>query len=109
MNRRDQKNFKRISELWSEEVEDLLKEWAEKASCWRWLFSRSEKKYRYKYYKFSIPVIILSTLNYIKGETVLPGTEIGGVGKSGVVQKIGFKNGDIIQSINGVQVYNWKS
>ena len=47
---------------WTEEVEDLLKEWAEKASCWRWLFSRSEKKYRYKYYKFSIPVIILSTL-----------------------------------------------
>lgn len=47
---------------WSEEVEDLLKEWAEKASCWRWLFGRSEKKYRYKYYKFSIPVIILSTL-----------------------------------------------
>ena len=47
---------------WSEEVEDLLKEWSEKASCWRWLFSRSEKKYRYKYYCFSIPVIILSTL-----------------------------------------------
>ncbi len=47
---------------WSEEVEDLLKEWSEKASCWRWLFSRSEKKYRYRYYKFSIPVIILSTL-----------------------------------------------
>ena len=47
---------------WSEEVEILLKEWAEKASCWRWLYGRSEKKYRYKYYFFSIPVIILSTL-----------------------------------------------
>ena len=47
---------------WTDEVEDLLKEWSEKASCWRWLFNRSEKKYRYKYYCFSIPVIILSTL-----------------------------------------------
>jgi hypothetical protein len=47
---------------WSDEVELLLKEWAEKASCWRWLYGRSEKKYRYKYYCFSIPVIILSTL-----------------------------------------------
>ena len=50
------------SVCWSDEVELLLKEWAEKASCWRWLYGRSEKKYRYKYYCFSIPVIILSTL-----------------------------------------------
>ena len=50
------------SPSWSDEVEILLKEWAEKASCWRWLYGRSEKKYRYKYYCFSIPVIILSTL-----------------------------------------------
>lgn len=49
-------------QCWSDEVEILLKEWAEKASCWRWLYGRSEKKYRYKYYCFSIPVIILSTL-----------------------------------------------
>lgn len=47
---------------WTEEVEELLKEWAERSSCWRWLYGRSEKKYRYKYYCFSIPVIILSTL-----------------------------------------------
>lgn len=47
---------------WSHEVEKLLAEWSEKASCWRWLYGRAEKKYRYKYYCFSIPVIILSTL-----------------------------------------------
>jgi len=47
---------------WTEEVENLLAEWSEKSSCWRWLYGRSEKKYRYKYYCFSIPVIILSTL-----------------------------------------------
>ena len=49
-------------ESWTPEVESLLKEWSEKASCYRWLYSRSEKKYRTRYYLFSIPVIILSTL-----------------------------------------------
>ena len=48
--------------LWSNEVEELLSEWAEKAGCFRWLHSRSEKKYKTRYYMFSIPVIILSTL-----------------------------------------------
>ncbi len=47
---------------WSNEVEELLSEWAEKAGCFRWLHTRSEKKYRRRYYMFSIPVIILSTL-----------------------------------------------
>jgi len=47
---------------WTEEVETLLSEWAEKSSCYRWLYSRGEKKYRLRYYLFSIPVIILSTL-----------------------------------------------
>ena len=47
---------------WSNECELLLAEWSEKASCFRWLHSRSEKKYRFRYYLYSIPVIILSTL-----------------------------------------------
>lgn len=49
-------------ETWSDEVELLLSEWSEKASCYRWLYNHSEKKYRKRYYAFSIPVIILSTL-----------------------------------------------
>ena len=49
-------------ECWSEEVELLLKSWSEKATCFRWLHARCEKKYRSRYYSFSIPVIILSTL-----------------------------------------------
>ena len=49
-------------ESWSPEVERLLSEWSEKASCYRWLYNSSEKKYRTRYYCFSIPVIILSTL-----------------------------------------------
>ena len=49
-------------EVWSDECEQLLAEWSEKSSCYRWLHARSEKKYRKRYYSFSIPVIILSTL-----------------------------------------------
>ena len=40
----------------------MLAEWSEKATCYRWLHSRSEKSYRRKNYSFTIPVIILSTL-----------------------------------------------
>ena len=47
---------------WTNECEELLAEWSEKASCYRWLHGRSEKKYKKQYYGFSIPVIILSTL-----------------------------------------------
>ena len=49
-------------ETWSPEAENLLAEWSEKASCYRWLHNRCEKKYRKRYYSFSIPVIVLSTL-----------------------------------------------
>ena len=48
---------------WTPECEGLLAEWSEKASCFRWLHTRSEKKYRTRYYAFSTPVIILSTLS----------------------------------------------
>ena len=48
--------------LWTDEAEQLLKDWSEKAGCYRWLHDKSEKKYRVRYYLFSIPVIVLSTL-----------------------------------------------
>jgi len=51
-----------VLEVWSPECERLLAEWSEKGSCYRWLHNTSEKKYRSRYYCFSIPVIILSTL-----------------------------------------------
>ena len=47
---------------WTLEQEELLAEWAEKASCYRWLHNKSEKQYRCRNYSFTIPVIILSTL-----------------------------------------------
>ena len=51
-----------IEAVWSHETEALLASWAEKASCFRWLHGRSEKRYRFRYYCFSIPVIVMSTL-----------------------------------------------
>jgi len=48
--------------VWTPEAELLLSEWSEKAGCYRWLHDKAEKKYRRRYYLFSIPVIILSTL-----------------------------------------------
>ena len=53
---------KKRENIWTDECEELLAEWSEKASCYRWLHGRCEKSYRTWYYCFSIPVIILSTL-----------------------------------------------
>jgi len=54
--------MERPLENWTHVCEILLAEWSEKASCFRWLHNKCEKKYRRRYYMFSIPVIILSTL-----------------------------------------------
>jgi len=60
-NEKRQKEEDEISR-WTHEQEELLAEWAEKAACYRWLHSRSEKYYRSRNYLFTIPVIVLSTL-----------------------------------------------
>ena len=59
-----EKEKKKILEdsMWTLEQEELLAEWAEKASCYRWLHHHSEKRYRCRNFGFTIPVIILSTL-----------------------------------------------
>ena len=53
---------KRKKSKWTSEQENLLAEWAEKAACYRWLHSKSEKIYTKSHYRYSIPIIILSTL-----------------------------------------------
>ena len=61
----EDKNKKKLDleiQKWTPEQEALLAEWSEKATCYRWLHSRSEKRYRCRNYTFTIPVIILSTL-----------------------------------------------
>jgi len=49
-------------ENWSEEIEELLSEWAEVAMCYSYLHNYSTRKYRKKYHHLQIPIIILSTL-----------------------------------------------
>ena len=58
----DKKPKEDPNQKWTAAQEELLAEWSEKATCFRWLHSRSEKSYRTKNYSFTIPVIILSTL-----------------------------------------------
>jgi len=58
----DKKNKPDPLQKWTYAQEELLAEWSEKATCFRWLHSRSEKSYRFRNYSFTIPVIILSTL-----------------------------------------------
>jgi hypothetical protein len=53
---------KLMPSAWTPECEELLAEWSEKASCFRWLHARCEKRYRARYHSFAIPVIILSTV-----------------------------------------------
>ena len=59
----NKKKEPKVEYKWTREQEELLAEWAEKATCYRGLHSRSEKLYRLRNYTFTIPVIILSTLN----------------------------------------------
>lgn len=46
---------------WKSEEENLLKEWADKAQCYKWMHLKSHEKYRSKNAWFTIPVIIIST------------------------------------------------
>eukprot|EP01044_Picomonas_judraskeda_P006270 COSAG03_NODE_619_length_6676_cov_2.320663_4_plen_231_part_00 len=47
---------------WSSEIESLLSEFGEIALCYSWLHSYSTRKYKAKYHRMSIPIIVLSTL-----------------------------------------------
>ena len=47
--------------FWKKEEDDLLKDWADKAQCYKWMHLKSHEKYRSKNAWFTIPVIIIST------------------------------------------------
>jgi len=79
-------------EGWTDECEELLREWSEKANCYRWLSSKCEKKYRRYYYSLSIPVIILSTL-----------TGVANAGMSSYVSEGGQKNATAV--IAGTNIF----
>jgi hypothetical protein len=47
---------------WSNDHEDILIEWADKAMCYKWLHSKSHILFSKLNYAYTIPVIIISTL-----------------------------------------------
>lgn len=47
---------------WTEEHENILIEWADKAMCYRWLHSKAHHNYAKANAWFTIPVIIMSTV-----------------------------------------------
>jgi len=47
---------------WHPQQEKILKEWAEMATCYRWMHDRAYRIYKVENMRFAIPVIILSTI-----------------------------------------------
>lgn len=47
---------------WTKQLEGLVAEWADKASCYQWMHQKTEEKFSRANYYFTIPVIIMSTL-----------------------------------------------
>lgn len=47
---------------WNIDDDQILKEWADKSACFKWLHEKSYKKYKRDYLHLMIPVIIISTL-----------------------------------------------
>ena len=73
----DPSHYKKIN--WTPQLEDILIEWADKAMCFRWLHAKSNARYHLLNTRFTIPVIVISTLtgtaNFAQerfGESVRP-------------------------------------
>jgi hypothetical protein len=56
------KPSKKFNNGWTRQLETLVAEWADKASCYRWMHEKTESKFASYNLYFTIPVIILSTL-----------------------------------------------
>jgi hypothetical protein len=77
----DEKEFKELKDnkeknqresVWTKQDENLLKEWADHAICYKWLHENSYKKFMQIYTFLTIPVIILTTItgtaNFAQGQ-----------------------------------------
>ena len=56
---------------------------------------------------FLLAILVLSILNFVQGERIIPTTKVGYVGEDGIAQRIGFQKYDEILEINGQPVHNW--
>lgn len=55
-------NSSNISIVWDEDAEYIIKEWADKAKCYKWLYEQSYKLYYVIYLLFTLPVILITTI-----------------------------------------------
>lgn len=74
---------------WTEDHENILVEWADKAMCYRWLHGRAHQHYSKSNTWFTIPVIIMSTLT---GTANFAQDKFSGPTKEYVVVAIGAVN-----------------
>lgn len=51
-----------VEHVWTNDHENILIDWADKAMCYRWLHSKNYEKYKKLNTWFTIPVIVMSTL-----------------------------------------------
>jgi hypothetical protein len=51
-----------INSKWKKEEEIILKEWADKAVCYKWLHLKSHERFKFVNALYTVPVIIISTL-----------------------------------------------
>lgn len=56
---------------------------------------------------FLLAILVLTVLNFVQGEKIIPTTKIGYIGENGIAQKIGFQKYDEILEINNQPVHNW--
>lgn len=47
---------------WNQQQEDVLKKWGETAACYRYLHYRSYQKFKRLSFRFSLPIIVISTV-----------------------------------------------
>lgn len=58
----NEKRGRKYHNGWTKQLEVLVAEWADKASCYQWMHGKTEEKFSRANYYFTIPVIIMSTL-----------------------------------------------
>jgi hypothetical protein len=56
------KAIRKFHNGWNRQLENLVAEWADKASCYQWMHQKTEGRFQKFNYYFTIPVIIMSTL-----------------------------------------------
>lgn len=74
---------------WTQDHENILVEWADKAMCYRWLHGRAHQHYKTSNAWYTIPVIIMSTLT---GTANFAQDKFSGPTKEYVVVAIGAVN-----------------